>query len=314
VVKISDFGIASVVIRSKDTTSAQTQGKQSAVHHVLGSLAYLPPELSLRSAITTSPATGSANDTVGPGGGGGGGGQASSRPVDYRSDFYSLGITFFELLSGAPPFRERSAVRMMHAHMAKQPPLLYELLPIVPRCLSAVVNKLLAKSVETRYQSSRGLVTDLQRCQTLIEARAQAEQCADEREREQLVAKAEELESEFVPGQDDVSDVFSFSGKLYGREEETTRLQDIYRSLSSSHAHPKNQVLMVAGYSGVGKTSLVGQLREVKQYAYFMVGKYDFNKRDVPYSAIVAAFSDVVHQVSSRPHPLVLIPDRTVLP
>jgi predicted ATPase len=57
------------------------------------------------------------------------------------------------------------------------------------------------------------------------------------------------------------------------------------------------QVLMVAGYSGVGKTSLVSQLREVKQRAYFMAGKYDFNKRDVPYSAIVAAFTDIIHQI-----------------
>ncbi|ELR13786.1 GAF domain containing serine/threonine kinase [Acanthamoeba castellanii str. Neff] len=255
VVKVSDFGIASVVIRSKDTTSAQTQGKQSAVHHV------------------------------------------TTRPVDYRSDFYSLGVTFFELLCGTPPFRERSAVRMMHAHMAKQPPLAHELNPNVPRCLSAVVNRLLAKSVEERYQSSRGLVADLQRCQAIIEARAQADDEVDDAEKERLVAKAEAAELAFVPGQDDVSDVFAFPAKLYGREEETSRLQDIYRSLSHSHAHPKNQVLMVAGYSGVGKTSLVGQLREVKQQAYFISGKYDFNKRDVPYSAIVAAFSDVIHQI-----------------
>jgi serine/threonine protein kinase len=207
------------------------------VHHVLGSLAYLPPELSFRatggsSSLYTATSAPSA----------GGGGQVTTRPVDYRSDFYSLGVTFFELLCGTPPFRERSAVRMMHAHMAKQPPLAHELNPNVPRCLSAVVNRLLAKSVETRYQSSRGLVADLQRCQAIIEARAQADDEDDDAEKERLVAKAEAAELAFVPGQDDVSDVFAFPGKLYGREEETSRLQDIYRSLSHSHAHPKNQV------------------------------------------------------------------------
>ena len=236
VVKVSDFGIASVVIRSKDTTSAQTQGKQSAVHHVLGSLAYLPPELSFRATGSSSLYTATSAPSAG------GGGQVTTRPVDYRSDFYSLGVTFFELLCGTPPFRERSAVRMMHAHMAKQPPLAHELNPTVPRCLSSVVNRLLAKSVDTRYQSSRGLVADLQRCQAIIEARAQADDEADDAEKERLVAKAEAAELAFVPGQDDVSDVFAFPGKLYGREEETSRLQDIYRSLSHSHTHPKNQV------------------------------------------------------------------------
>jgi serine/threonine protein kinase len=231
VVKISDFGIASIVIRSKDTTSAQTQGKQSAVHHVLGSLAYLPPELSLRSSTGTG---GSPTP-------GGGQSSSSSRPVDYRSDFYSLGVTFFELLCGAPPFRERSAVRMMHAHMAKQPPLVHEIDVRVPRCLSAVVNRLLAKSVEARYQSSRGLVADLQRCEAVIAARARADSAeGDAGARARWAAEAEELERSFVPGEDDVSDVFSFPGKLYGREEEIARLSDIYRTLSPSH--PRNQV------------------------------------------------------------------------
>jgi predicted ATPase len=56
--------------------------------------------------------------------------------------------------------------------------------------------------------------------------------------------------------------------------------------------------VLVAGYSGVGKTSLVNQLREIKEHAYLISGKYDFSKRDVPYSGVVSAFTDMIHQVS----------------
>jgi serine/threonine protein kinase len=160
--------------------------------------------------------------------------------VDYRSDFYSLGVTFFELLCGEPPFRERTAVRMMHAHMAKQPPRAHDVDARVPKCLSAVINRLLAKSVETRYQSSRGLVADLQRCQAIIEARARADAQPDGEQRLNAQADVDAAEEAFVPGQGDVSDVLAFPAKLYGREEEINRLQDIYQSLSSTHA--RNQV------------------------------------------------------------------------
>ena len=59
------------------------------------------------------------------------------------------------------------------------------------------------------------------------------------------------------------------------------------------------KVVLVAGYSGVGKTSLVSQLKDIKEHAYLISGKYDFSKRDVPYSAVVSAFTDMVHQVRS---------------
>jgi serine/threonine protein kinase len=238
VVKITDFGIASIVIRSKDTTH---QGKLPL--HMLGSLPYLPPELSLRS------------------------GDAGARPVDHRSDFYSLGVTFFELLTGCVPFQERSAVRMMHAHMAKQAPAVHEVDGRVARCVSAVVGRLLAKSVEERYQSSRGLVVDLLRCQRIVAAlhrrkqrqqrrkaqqsprskpnRKRGEEEPIEEEKEDEDEWAEKADREFVAGEDDVSDVFAFPAKLYGRENQIHQLKNIYLAAvgtTGSTKQARNQV------------------------------------------------------------------------
>mgnify|MGYP001091172133 CR=1 FL=1 len=219
VVKLTDFGVASVVVRTRETTggAANTAGGGRGglvpIQHVLGSMASLAPELSLRH-----------NNAEGSG--------SEARVVDYRSDFYSLGITFFELLTGSVPFVEKSAVRMMHAHMAKQAPRVHEVDARVPKCVSDVVHRLLAKSVETRYQSSRGLVADLLRCQAIIRKRESAGN-----DSEDDYADGEE---EFEPGKDDVSDVFRIPAKLYGREKEIAMLRELY--LAATKSQTKSQV------------------------------------------------------------------------
>jgi len=198
---------------------------------LLGSLQYLPPELSLRS------------------------GDAAARPADHRSDFYSLGVTFFELLTGSVPFHERSAVRMMHAHMAKQAAAVHEVDGRVPRCVSAVVGRLLAKSVEERYQSSRGLVADLLRCERIVAARqrpsrsrrqqheGQGSEAHDDNgngEEEEDEEWAEKAEREFKAGEDDVSDVFAFPAKLYGREDQIAQLKRIYAATAKAAHTPSS--------------------------------------------------------------------------
>jgi serine/threonine protein kinase len=233
VVKLTDFGVATVVVRTRETTGA-SKGSVP-IQHVLGSMAYLAPELSLRHNHNNNNGSGSE--------------ASAQRAVDYRSDFYSLGITFFELLTGSVPFVEKSAVRMMHAHMAKQAPRVHEVDARVPKCVSAVVQRLLAKSVETRYQSSRGLIADLLRCQALLlllrhkHAQQRCMNSAGNASEDDDAEEEEEAEEEeFEPGKDDVSDVFRFPAKLYGREKEITMLRELYtaatKSQTKSQVHP----------------------------------------------------------------------------
>jgi serine/threonine protein kinase len=275
-IKITDFGISSIIVRSKDTTTVATKDLNSSLaHHMLGSLPYLPPELSLRSS------------------------DAATRLADHRSDFYSLGVTFFELLTGNVPFHERSAVRMMHAHMAKQAAAVHEVDGRVARCVSAVVGRLLAKSVEERYQSSRGLVADLLRCERIVaarqrpslrrlrrrghsqgttaanngggsdngkekregvEAEAEAEGAEGEEEEEEDEEWAEKADREFKAGEDDISDVFAFPAKLYGREDQIAQLKRIYAGTTKAAQTPsslaRNEVRFSSSSSSLSRSSL----------------------------------------------------------
>ncbi len=113
-IKLIDFSIASLLPReSQEMPIPQT---------LESSLAYLAPEQ-----------TGRMN-----------------RGIDYRADFYSLGVTFYELLTGQIPFNFEDPMEMVHAHLARQPIPIHQLRPAVPEGLSAVVTRLLAKNAEDR--------------------------------------------------------------------------------------------------------------------------------------------------------------------
>ena len=127
-IKLIDFSIASVLTR-------ETQVSQHP-KELEGTLAYLAPEQ-----------TGRMN-----------------RGIDYRSDFYALGVTFFELLTGRLPFEAADPIELVHCHLAKYPPLAHTIEPGVPAILAYVVDKLMAKNAEDRYQSALGLKADLEQC------------------------------------------------------------------------------------------------------------------------------------------------------
>ncbi|WP_341528191.1 serine/threonine-protein kinase [Nostoc sp. UHCC 0302] len=127
-IKLIDFSISTLLPR-------EIQQIQS-LNTLEGTLAYLSPEQ-----------TGRMN-----------------RGIDYRSDFYSLGVSFFELLTGQLPFESQDPIELVHCHIAKEPVFVDHLNPDVPPVLSAVVSKLMAKNAEDRYQSALGLKYDLEQC------------------------------------------------------------------------------------------------------------------------------------------------------
>ena len=288
-VKIIDFSIASLLPR-------ETQ----EIHNpniLEGTLAYLSPEQ-----------TGRMN-----------------RGIDYRSDFYSLGVTFYQLLTGQLPFISQDPMELVHCHLAKLPIRAHKINPEIPRVLSKIVSKLMEKNAENRYQSGLGLKHDIEICL------AQLQETGDIKE--------------FVLGQQDICDRFIIPEKLYGRETEVAQLlaafdrvanpsnyrsqdlpgneyQEALPPLSvpplpplNREAEPlemrsqvlpgnegKSEIMLVAGFSGIGKTVVVNEVHKpiVRQRGYFIKGKYDQFQRNIPFSAFVQAFRELMEQLISE--------------
>ncbi len=240
-VKISDFGIATRLSLSNQEAQGATPRRLE------GTLAYMSPEQ-----------TGRMN-----------------RALDYRTDFYSLGVTLYELLTEKLPFYSHDPLEMIHAHLARQPQPPQLLRPDLPPVISAIILKLMAKTAEERYQSAYGLKADLQKFLDEWQATGQY--------------------PEFEVGQHDVSDRFRLPQKLYGREADLITLLAASERVSQG----ATELLLVAGYSGIGKSSLVNEVQRplVGQRGYFIKGKFDQFKRNIPYASLIQAFNDLVNQL-----------------
>ncbi len=199
-VKLSGFGLATRLPRENSTTLSPRLSRET--------LPYISPEQ-----------TGRMN-----------------RPLDYRSDFYSLGATLYELFSGKVPFGSREAMEIIHAHIARQPVPPDEIEPQVPRVLSNMVMKLVAKRAEARYQSHSGLSADLLTCLEQLENNGYV--------------------SDFPLGRQDVPKELQIAPGLYGREDEITALEAALERVSQG----ATEMVLVSGIAGVGKTALVGEI------------------------------------------------------
>ncbi len=198
-----------------------------------------------------------------------------NRAVDYRTDFYSLGVALYELLTGQRPFHGRDALEWFHAHMAHNPKPPHALRPELPPALSAVVMRLLAKTAEERYQSAEGLKADLERC------------------REEPGPGAP---SRFIPGEHDTPQRFLLPQRLYGREAQVATLLQGFERLGQTG---RPELFLVSGYSGIGKSSVVNELHKpvVQRRSFFLSGKFDQFQRDVPYATIAQALRGLVQQL-----------------
>jgi predicted ATPase len=201
-----------------------------------------------------------------------------NRGIDYRSDFYSLGVTFFELLTGKLPFISADSMELVYCHIAKLPPKANSINPDIPPILSEIISKLMAKNAEDRYQSALGLKHDLELC------RQQWQETGN------IVS--------FELAQQDICDRFLIREKLYGRQREVkTLLAAIDRVTSGT-----TEIILVTGSSGIGKTAVVNEVHKpiVRQRSYFIKGKFDQFQRDIPLSALVQAFRDLIGQLLSE--------------
>jgi len=196
-----------------------------------------------------------------------------NRIIDYRTDFYSLGATLYHFIMGFPPFRSEDPLELIHAHIAKNPIPPHIVDKKFSQSISEIIMKLLSKNAEDRYQSHRGLVADLKNCL----------------HQWKVFGKIEP----FILAQKDFSGTLQPFQKLYGLENEIDFLIKEFDEVSEG----KRKLLFIAGYSGIGKTSLVREIHRpiALHRGFFISGKFDQFQKDMPYYALAEAFRELVH-------------------
>ncbi len=238
-VMISDFGSA---VKVSDEQSSIIPSSE-----IIGTIQYISPEQTGR----------------------------TSRSINYRSDYYSLGITLYQVITNHLPFEYEDPLDIIHAHMVMTPDSPSDLNSYIPKMISDVIMKLIKKNPEDRYQSAFGIEYDLQKILEQIESK--------------------EGIKEFSLGEHDTSSVFHISEKLVGRTNEIKLLQESFERAAKHH----NEIIFISGTSGIGKTSLVNELKKIsiKNASDFISVKFDKNIQVSPLQILGSAFSNTIEKI-----------------
>lgn len=242
IVKLTDFSIASMLVSEKT--------EMINPNLLEGTLAYMSPEQ-----------TGRMN-----------------RVTDYRTDFYSLGVTFYEMLVGQAPFQAQDPVELIHCHIAKQPQPPHVRNREIPKVISDLIMRCLAKNAEARYQSAYGIKADLEACLFFLQE--------------------EGTIGDFPLGEHDQSEIFRIPEKLYGREQDISQMHATFQRVVQG----ASELLLVSGFPGIGKTFFVHEVHStvVQKNGFFITGKFDQYKRHIPYHAFIRSMKDLINQLLTQ--------------
>jgi diguanylate cyclase (GGDEF)-like protein/PAS domain S-box-containing protein len=196
--------------------------------------------------------------------------------LDARSDCYSLGVIFYQLLTGSLPFEANDPLEWVHAHIAREPPAPHVRADGVPATLSEIVMKMLEKSPDRRYQSISGLQADLTQCWRQWSSDGRI--------------------TPFVIGAHDIAGGFRTLHRLYGRDKDIAAMLDAYQRAVDQGS---SELLLLSGPAGVGKSAVVGEFeKEVNaRGGAFIAGKFDQYKGETPYATLCEALSQLVQSL-----------------
>ena len=251
IIVTDDFRTAQIIDFSISTRITREQAPNLTPHELEGTLAYIAPEQ-----------TGRMN-----------------RFIDAGSDLYSLGATFYTMLTGEMLFPVNDPVELVHSHIARIPKRADELNPTVPAAVADIIAMLLQKNPEDRIQTALGLKKDLESCLEALQSGTPLQG--------------------FQPGKNDMVSELRIPQKLYGRGEQVRELLSSFERATTQ----KPEIMLVSGYSGIGKTALVNEIHKpiMRERGYFTQGKFDQFTRTVPYSALVSALGGLIRQILTEP-------------